>query len=429
VSARFIIIGLILCLSSHAYAQDGSLDATSEPPGATIRVDAIAIGTTPCIISLSPGIYEITAEKDGYVSETASITIASGVASNHNFRLRLLPTSVTIETIPDGAKVTMTGVGLNEGKSYNATTPATIDNVASGDYMVLLRKTHFDTVEKAIKVTSKPFEATIPLAESRKHQEDRYKLIEEFIYLRSTNNTIRDKIAELKMQKKEETTEMPGRSKKTPFASVSDKEPKYVEPKTNYYYSKKVFSLEDYFKIAVSGTLAGVLLTSASVAALEADIEDEYCSEFDRLRDQCIEDEIEGLAMMGVALIIGSILSPAWSDEVWYYETVFDAESYSNNNKAAIEYNEMLNKKLDGRNSEIMKHNRQIDRELAEQNGRIIKHNTQIQNKISKLYNKLEPDIRLAGILSKIRKNMNEIGRSIPEYQSYEEYENYFKSM
>jgi hypothetical protein len=53
------------------HANTGTLMLSSAPPGATIRINGKAIGrVTPAQLSLAPGTYKVTVEKDGAAKTT-----------------------------------------------------------------------------------------------------------------------------------------------------------------------------------------------------------------------------------------------------------------------------------------------------------------------------------------------------------------------
>ena len=79
--------------------QKGTVSITSIPSGATISDSNGVLGNTPISVSQSAGTYDFIASKDGYISETKSVTfidgIYGGVGSSDSLSYTMVASSTT----------------------------------------------------------------------------------------------------------------------------------------------------------------------------------------------------------------------------------------------------------------------------------------------------------------------------------------------
>ncbi len=112
----------------------GSISVTSNPSGAAIYLNGNYRGVAPLTIrDLTPGTYNVEAERSGYQSDRSSVTVRSGQQSDIRFTLTPIPKygSVRITSSPSGAYVYMDG-------AYKGRTPLTLDNVAAAPHNIEL---------------------------------------------------------------------------------------------------------------------------------------------------------------------------------------------------------------------------------------------------------------------------------------------------
>ncbi|SCL75677.1 hypothetical protein L21_1586 [Methanoculleus chikugoensis] len=112
----------------------GSIHVTSSPSGAAIYLNGNYRGTAPLTIqSLSPGTYSLDAERSGYNSDHATVTVRSGQQSNIQFTLTPIEQygSIKVTSSPSGAYVYMDGV-------YKGRTPLTLTSVSAKKHNIEL---------------------------------------------------------------------------------------------------------------------------------------------------------------------------------------------------------------------------------------------------------------------------------------------------
>ena len=123
-------------------ATEGVARITTKPAGAMVTIGG---ATQPNWItpfsagSLTPGVYEVTVSKSGYLPQTKDIEVAAGnTAALH---LDLAPTGarITVSSQPRGAAIWL------DGKSTGRTTPAVI-MVEKGSHLIQVRKAGFREV-------------------------------------------------------------------------------------------------------------------------------------------------------------------------------------------------------------------------------------------------------------------------------------------
>ncbi len=119
----------------------GGISITSVPEGASVLIDNVKRGVTPCVVpDLPAGVHEVRAEKDGFDPVTRKVEIAPGFKDE--IRLVLLSSSgeLELDVRPAGVKVALDGkpLGVTEeaGASSSATKPIRIGGLAPGKHIV-----------------------------------------------------------------------------------------------------------------------------------------------------------------------------------------------------------------------------------------------------------------------------------------------------
>lgn len=96
----------------------GSLNLTSVPSGARFYINGEPRGDGPIYLkNLTPGIYTVKAEKEGFDSLTREITVEKGATVNEEFRLSSNLAKLEIRTRPAGIEVEIDGrvIGRTKG--------------------------------------------------------------------------------------------------------------------------------------------------------------------------------------------------------------------------------------------------------------------------------------------------------------------------
>lgn len=113
--------------------EGGGLQVTSEPPGAKVFVDGVAVGSTPYLGPLEPGEHVVRVEADGRLHQERQVVARQGRDASLSFSLPLLPKdpALNIESDPAGALVTI------DGKDRGRT--PWVGPLAAGQHQVVLK--------------------------------------------------------------------------------------------------------------------------------------------------------------------------------------------------------------------------------------------------------------------------------------------------
>ncbi|MGB7787898.1 PEGA domain-containing protein [Methanoregula sp.] len=125
----------------------GFLSVTSSPDGADVSIDGSDAGKTPTSLQrISAGNHTVGIYKAGYWNFTGIVNIPGGAAVLANADLTAIPTSSTLylDSLPQGL-----GIYLND--TFKGSTPATLDAVPSGDYLLEFRGGNGSSVNQSFR--------------------------------------------------------------------------------------------------------------------------------------------------------------------------------------------------------------------------------------------------------------------------------------
>lgn len=125
----------------------GFLSITSAPEGANVSIDGHNGGTTPTNLErIGAGNHSVEISKPGYWNFTGIVNIRGGEATLAGADLSQIPSLSTlfIDSSPRGA-----GIYLND--TFKGYTPATLDAVPSGDYLLEFRKHDGSSVDRSFR--------------------------------------------------------------------------------------------------------------------------------------------------------------------------------------------------------------------------------------------------------------------------------------
>jgi len=112
----------------------GTLNVTSDPPGADVWLDGDRVGATPWSDSRRlSGSYELRLARDDYLSYTAVVSVTDGDATHHEARLEENFGRLQVVSDPPGATIWL------NGRDTGKLTPTTFDRVTAGVTEVRLR--------------------------------------------------------------------------------------------------------------------------------------------------------------------------------------------------------------------------------------------------------------------------------------------------
>jgi hypothetical protein len=143
----------------------GSINVSSSPGRAHVFIDDGDSGyETNCTISdLEEGTYSVRVEKDGYETPLAmDVEVEHNEPAEVHFDLVALEGTLTINSVPTGAKIILDGVDTG------METDATLDEIPSGSYTITLCKDGYDNATESVIVVGEEdtevFIELIPLA-------------------------------------------------------------------------------------------------------------------------------------------------------------------------------------------------------------------------------------------------------------------------
>ncbi|HSR88500.1 MAG TPA: PEGA domain-containing protein, partial [Pontiella sp.] len=120
------------------------LVVSSEPPGAEIRINGIAVGVTPATLSdVVSGESDIKIWKRGYTPFTQRMTLEATRTYRFNPELKALPSGLTVNSQPEGAAVVIDNKPVG-------TTPLTLDNLKEGPHQIVVSLPGYETASETI---------------------------------------------------------------------------------------------------------------------------------------------------------------------------------------------------------------------------------------------------------------------------------------
>jgi PEGA domain len=126
----------------------GSMQLSSIPAGTSVVVNTVYKGMTPLIVGgLDPGTYNVTFTHFGYAGLSTPVTVQAGSVSEVNVTLVMLTGSLSVNTTPDGARLTLDA-------SAAGISPATFPNLTSGNHTLSVAKDGFVTQSLPVLITA-----------------------------------------------------------------------------------------------------------------------------------------------------------------------------------------------------------------------------------------------------------------------------------
>jgi len=133
-----------VAVSEKLVLDSGVVECVSEPAGATVQVNGIVRGTTPCRIDKVPKGYATFVFKlRGYEDEKRELRIVPGDSQSLSLSMRGRPAKLSVISYPDGARVTM-------DDNYAGKTPLTLSPVRPGVHTIKAELPGFAPVFKTV---------------------------------------------------------------------------------------------------------------------------------------------------------------------------------------------------------------------------------------------------------------------------------------
>lgn len=146
----------------------GSMNLQSVPDGASVTVNGDYRGTTPLSVGgLSPGTYEVTFSRPGFVNLSPRVVVQGGKNSEVIATLQLETGALAVNSTPPGARVLLDGTmaGLS---------PLVLENISAGSHTLALEKDGYMNASRqvspapgrtmAVEVILDPVPAPVPPA-------------------------------------------------------------------------------------------------------------------------------------------------------------------------------------------------------------------------------------------------------------------------
>jgi len=123
----------------------GTLSVNTDPETVEIEIDGKAYGNTPFLDYLEQGQHKIRLIQTGYKPYEKIVTVKRDETTNVEIELETLPGSLSLDSIPSGASLTINDVDYG-------TTPYKRESVEAGEYTVRMSLPGYDTLEQSVTV-------------------------------------------------------------------------------------------------------------------------------------------------------------------------------------------------------------------------------------------------------------------------------------
>jgi len=124
----------------------GSIDISTEPPGAEVSVNGIVRGKSPLKVTEVPkGRATVKFHLDGFDDETRELAVNAGDEQTLSIELKGLPGTLHLVSHPEGARFYLNGEARGKG-------PLAITGLTPGDYEVRAELDGFGTVARTIRL-------------------------------------------------------------------------------------------------------------------------------------------------------------------------------------------------------------------------------------------------------------------------------------
>lgn len=125
-------------------SDSAALTITSTPSGATVTVNGLARGTTPCTLErVATGESELQVKMSGYNTLQRTIRLAAGQTEALDMVLQAIPATLDVISDPVGAR-------LYVNDQYRGETPMTLTNLPPATYQLRVEKKGYDMLSRPV---------------------------------------------------------------------------------------------------------------------------------------------------------------------------------------------------------------------------------------------------------------------------------------
>ena len=144
---------------SRGLVVDYSLEITSEPIGASVRIDGKDTGLTPAVYRTPVPKLRLEIARQGYKTHAEDIFLVQP-STRKNIVLEIIGRSVLFSSVPTGAQV------IVDGRDSGQVTDCRLPNVAFGSHVIILKKPGWADHEQSLEVPAgtDPIEVRAALA-------------------------------------------------------------------------------------------------------------------------------------------------------------------------------------------------------------------------------------------------------------------------
>lgn len=135
-------------IHANLVSSSASLDVTSIPEGAAVTINGVYRGVTPIRVDkIQEGQSFLEVVADGYAPYKEQLLLAAGETFAVHTPLLALPATLSIVSIPDGARIYV-------DNEYKGETPLVIEKMLAGSYRVRVEKDGFELMARTVDVAN-----------------------------------------------------------------------------------------------------------------------------------------------------------------------------------------------------------------------------------------------------------------------------------
>lgn len=133
-------------IAARLVSSSASLEITSEPAGADVRINGVLRGQTPITVDkIEEGQSALEVAAEGYTPFSQQVALAAGEVFKIHAPLVAIPSTLSIATLPAGARVYV-------DNQFKGESPLKIADLAAGSYRVRVEKPGFEPMARTIEL-------------------------------------------------------------------------------------------------------------------------------------------------------------------------------------------------------------------------------------------------------------------------------------
>ncbi len=134
------------CLVLELPSDSSTLTVNSVPPGATISINGLSRGTTPCTLErLQSGETKISLNLADHLPYQDTITLEAGETHNLDVSLKPLPSTLSLVSVPAGAKVFV-------DDQVRGVTPLSLESIEPGTHTIRMELDGYEPQTRSLEI-------------------------------------------------------------------------------------------------------------------------------------------------------------------------------------------------------------------------------------------------------------------------------------